>query len=154
MKNFPPGTTPPHALARWLTTQAPVDTAIIQINDLEDFVDTYSAAGKALRASDHQAIEQLGAFANREVCRLCHECLSHCQSGIPIADILRFERYAQDYGELDRAQQLYARLDTQGDACIVCGSCLPHCPQGLRIPERLAQAHELLRRPKRDVCAT
>jgi predicted aldo/keto reductase-like oxidoreductase len=144
MKNFPAGTTPHHALARWLTTQAPVDTAVIQINTLQQFVDTYSGAGKPLRAADLRAIEQLMAYANREVCRLCNECLSHCETGIPIADILRYERYAQDYGELDRARRLYARLDTQGDACLACGRCLPHCPQGLQIPQKLASVHRML----------
>ncbi len=144
MKEFPAGTTPHHALARWLTTRTQLDAAVIQINSLREFVDTYSGAGKTVRADDAEAIRQMTAHANREVCRLCNQCVSHCAHGVPIADILRYERYAQDYDEGYRARLLYARLDRRADSCIVCGECLPHCPQGLKIPEKLAATHRIL----------
>jgi predicted aldo/keto reductase-like oxidoreductase len=70
--------------------------------------------------------------------------MSHCGQGVAIADILRYERYATDYGERERARRLYAQLDKGADACLVCGSCLPHCPQGLNVPAKLADAHRLL----------
>lgn len=144
MKDFPAGTTPHHTLVRWLTTRTKLDAAVIQVKNLQEFVDTYSGAGKAMRAGDFRAIEQMTAYANREVCRLCNECMPHCELGVPIADILRYERYARDYGEGSRARRLYARLGKQGNACIACGACLPHCPQGLRIPDKLADAHRIL----------
>jgi predicted aldo/keto reductase-like oxidoreductase len=144
MRTFPTGTTPHQALARWLTTRTQLDAAVIQINNLSQFVDTYSGAGKAMRAADVHAIEQMTAYARREICRLCNECMRHCGEGIHIADILRYERYARDYGEGARARRLYAQLDKRGDACTVCGICLPHCPQKLNIPDKLAAAHRLL----------
>jgi hypothetical protein len=144
MKQFPAGTTPHNAMARWLTTSTDLSAAIIQINNLAQFVDTYSGAGKPLRAADARALELMSAYTNREVCRLCNDCMSHCAVGVAIADILRYERYATDYGERERARRLYAQLDKRADACQVCGSCLPHCPQGLNIPAKLADAHRLL----------
>jgi predicted aldo/keto reductase-like oxidoreductase len=144
MSKFPPGTTPHHALARWLTTSTDLSAAVIRINSLDQFVDTYSGAGKPLRAADARAIEMMTAYADREVCRLCNACMGPCAEGVAIADILRYERYATDYGDRARAQRLYAQLDKRGDACQVCGSCLPHCPQGLNIPVKLADAHRLL----------
>jgi predicted aldo/keto reductase-like oxidoreductase len=144
MKRFPAGTSPHQALTRWLTTATELDAAVIQINGLEQFVDAFSGAGKPLRAADRRALEQMTAYANREVCRLCNECASHCGQGIPIADILRYERCARDYGEGLRARVLYAMLDRQGDTCIACGNCLPHCPQELPIPAKLAATHRLL----------
>jgi predicted aldo/keto reductase-like oxidoreductase len=143
-KDFPAGTTPHQALARWLTTRTQLDAAVIQINSLHEFVDTYSGAGKAMRAADHEALRQMTAHAQREVCRLCNQCMSHCAQGVPIADILRYERYARDYGEGYRARLLYAQLDKRADSCVVCGECLPHCPQGLKIPEKLAATHKIL----------
>jgi len=144
MKSFPAGTTPHHALARWLTTRTQLDAAVIEIGNLQQFVDTYSGAGKGPRAADVRAIEQMIAYADREVCRLCSECMPHCEKGVPIVDILRYERYARDYSEMDRARRLYAQLEKQGDACSVCGKCLPHCPQGLTIPAKLAETHRML----------
>ena len=144
MSKFPPGTTPHHALARWLTTGTDLSTAVIRIHSLDEFVDTYSGAGKPLRAADARAIETMTAYADREVCRLCNGCMSHCPEGVPIADILRYERYAIDYREREGARRLYARLEKRGDACHGCGDCLPHCPQGLDIPLKLAAVHRLL----------
>src|SRR5208283_3518281 len=116
----------------------------IRINSLDQFVDTYAGAGKPLRAADSRAIEMMTAYANREVCRLCNDCMSHCAQGVAIADILRYERYATDYGDQERARRLYAQLDKKGDACQVCGTCLTGCRQGLNIPTKLAAAHRLL----------
>jgi len=144
MKEFPAGTTPHHALARWLTTRTQLDAAVIHISSLREFVDTFSGAGKSMRLADYRAIERMMAYADREVCRLCNECMGHCGEGIAVADILRYERYARDYGDASRARVLYAQLDRRADACVACGTCLPHCPQGLRIPEKLAAAHRLL----------
>ena len=97
-----------------------------------------------MRAADVRAIGLMTTYADREVCRLCNDCMSHCGQRVPIADVLRYERYATDYGERDRARHLYAHLDRQADLCIACGSCLPHCPQGVPIPEKLAEAHRIL----------
>jgi len=144
MKNFPERTTPHHALARWLTTGTELTAAVIQINSLEQFVDTFSGAGKPMRPADSAAIQQMTAYANREVCRLCNECMPHCNRGVPIAEILRYERYARDYHDDERARFLYARLEKKADSCDVCGACLTHCPQRLQIPEMLGRAHRLL----------
>ena len=144
MSQFPAGTTPHHALARWLTTSTDLSAALIRIDSLEQFVDTCSGAGKPVRAADARAIEMMTAYANREVCRLCNECMSYCPVGLAVADILRYERYALDYRDRNGARRLYAQLAKQADACDACGSCLPHCPQGLNIPAKLANAHRLL----------
>ena len=144
MKGFPSGTTPYHALARWLTTRTELDAAVVEINNLDQFVDTYSGAGKPMRAADAKAIERLVAYADREVCRLCNDCQSYCPEGLPIADVFRYERYARDYQDRARARQLYARLETRADSCTACGKCLSLCPQGLPIPDVLTRAHRVL----------
>jgi predicted aldo/keto reductase-like oxidoreductase len=63
---------------------------------------------------------------------------------VQIADILRYERYATDYGERPFARRLYAQLERKADACVACGTCLEHCSQGLYIPGKLARAHRIL----------
>jgi len=144
MKRFPAGTTPYQALTRWLTTESGVDSAVIQINSLSEFADTYSGAGKAMRAADRRAIQLMTAFADREVCRLCNDCMSRCEHGVQIADILRYERYALDYGDIEVARRMYAELPAKGDSCVACGTCVTGCSRGLVIPEKLMRVHTLL----------
>ncbi len=144
MKKFSTGISPYNALARWLTTSTQLDAAVIRVRGASELADTYSGAGKAMRAGDWQAIEFMRAQAGGTVCRLCNECMPGCPERIPISDILRFERYALDNGDLGAARSLYARLDRRGDACSACGECLPLCPHGLCISDKLAAAHELL----------
>jgi predicted aldo/keto reductase-like oxidoreductase len=63
---------------------------------------------------------------------------------VPITDILRFERYALDDHDWDKAHYLYAGLPCKADACVNCGTCVENCPLNLKIPEKLARAHILL----------
>ncbi len=144
--SLPEDTAPHNALTRWLTTATKLDAAVIRVRNLDEFAETYSGAGRSLRAGDVRAIEIMAARADRTACRLCTECQPHCPQHISIAEILRFERYAVDDGDIGKARTLYAGLDRRADACAACGSCLAHCPQGLPIPDRLAAAHALLHR--------
>ncbi len=151
MSRLPSGTSPHNALTRWLTTAAKIDFAVIRVRNIAEFIETYSGAGRPLRAADAQAIDLMTAKADTIACRLCTECQPYCPQHIPIAEILRFERYAMDDGDFNRARALYAGLDRKGDACIACGSCMEHCPQKLRIPEKLAAAHDQLGRVSRHL---
>jgi predicted aldo/keto reductase-like oxidoreductase len=144
MKKFPADTSPHHALARWLTTETKLDAVVIAIGNLNEFVDTYSAAGKPMRTEDRRALRSMVAYANQRACRLCNECMCHCPENLLIADIFRYERYALDYKERRRARRLYAELEKQADACTNCGDCLTHCPQRLPVSTKLAEVHRLL----------
>ncbi len=144
MAGLPEGTAPHNVLVRWLTTATEIDAAVIRVRNLDEFVETFSGAGKSLRARDSRAIELMTARADRTVCRLCTACQPRCPRKIPIAEILRFERYALDDGDWGKAGELYSGLERRADACESCGNCLAHCPQGLPIPKKLASAHLLL----------
>jgi predicted aldo/keto reductase-like oxidoreductase len=144
MNRLPAGVSPHNALVRWLTTSTKLDAAVIRVKNIDEFVETYSGAGKNLRARDVQAIAMMTAQADRTACRLCTECQFHCPRQVPIAEILRFERYAMDDHDWNKARKFYAELSPKGDACAKCGTCVPHCPQGLSIPDKLAEAHALL----------
>ena len=144
MESLPEGVAPHNALVRWLTTATNLDAAVIRVRNLNEFAETYSGAGRDLRAGDTRAIEMMTARADRTACRLCTECQPYCPQHVPIAEILRFERYAADDGDLGKARALYAGLERKADACVACGTCLAHCPQGLAIPDRLAAARSLL----------
>ena len=144
MDKLPAGVSPHNALVRWLTTRTKLDTVVMRVKNLDEFVESYSGAGKALQSREALAIQMMTAQADKTACRLCTECQPHCPQQIPIAEILRFERYAVDDHDWDKARKLYAKLDCKGDACAQCGTCVSHCPQGLQIPDKIAAAHALL----------
>ena len=144
MDKLPEGTSPHHALVRWLTTKAKLDAVVMRVRNLDEFVDSFSGAGKELRAQDTRAMEMMTAQADRTACRLCTVCQPHCPQQVPIAEILRFERYALDDHDWHKARTLYAELPRKGDACINCKTCVQYCPQNLEIPEKIARLHNLL----------
>jgi predicted aldo/keto reductase-like oxidoreductase len=144
MQKLPAGTSAYHALARWLTTATDLTAAVIQINGLDEFTGTCSGAGKSLRAADARAVELMAAYAEGRVCGLCNACMPHCPNQVPIAEILRYERYAVDYRDPGRARSLYTRLHVDATNCTSCQQCAGHCPQKLRIPDALARAHMIL----------
>lgn len=144
MNMLPSNTSPHNALVRWLTTKTKLDAVVIRVRNLDEFVETFSGAGKDLRAQDSQAIEIMTAEANRTACRLCGKCQPQCPQKIPIADILRFERYAMDDYDWNKASKLYATLPIKGNMCINCGNCVQNCPLNLQIPEKLSRVHSLL----------
>ena len=144
MDMLPSGISPYNALVRWLFTKTKIDAAVIRVKNLDEFVETYSGSGKELRSQDAQAIEMMTDQADRTACRLCTVCQPHCPQQVPIAEILRFERYALDDHDWDKARKLYAQLPLKADACVKCKTCIPYCPQGLRIPEKLTAVHAFL----------
>jgi hypothetical protein len=144
MASLPAGTAPHHALARWLTTETDLAAAVIRVRNLEEFAQTFSGAGKRPRDADARALALITARADGTACRLCAACQPHCPRSVPIAEILRFERYALDDHDRRKAAALYADLDRRADACDGCGACVAHCPLGLDIPAKLAAIHPVL----------
>jgi len=144
MERLPKGVSPHNVLVRWLTTQTQLDAVVMRVRNLNEFVDSFSGVEKKLRPQDAQAIQMMTAQADKTACRLCTECQPHCPQRIPIAEILRFERYAMDDHDWEKARKLYAKLDRKGDACIQCQTCISHCPLNLSIPDKIATAHALL----------
>ena len=62
-----------------------------------------------------------------------------------IADIFRYERYARDYHDLDRARREYAALTRNGTSCVGCGDCLPACSQEIDIAAKLKDVQDVHR---------
>lgn len=144
MNRLPEGVSPHNAMVRWLTTETLFDAAVIRVRNMDEFTETYSGAGKKLRAKDLQALRMMTREANRTACRMCGKCQLQCPRQIPISDILRFERYAIDDNDWNKARRLYASLPTKGNSCIGCESCMQTCPLEMHIPGKIARAHAML----------
>ena len=137
------------AALRWVLSNPDVSCAVISFRELQHLDEYLYASGSGQpSARDLAALEKydreiLGSYCAPH----CGACLGACSASLPIHDILRYRMYFEDYGLEKDGMQLYSRLapDANASQCSGCSApCLGSCPTGIAIPERMAEAHELL----------
>lgn len=139
------GSTPASAMVKWLRSNENLTAAVIANKNFDQFREnTLAAASLAMKPQDHAALGLLAGHNKGLTCLLCAECVSVCPEHIAIADIFRYERYARDYYDVDRARKEYASLTRNGTTCVGCGDCLPTCSQEIDISAKLKDVHRLL----------
>jgi uncharacterized protein len=79
-----------------------------------------------------------------EYCRMCGTCTGTCAQGLPVADILRFLMYSDNYGEFALGMSEYRGLPAEIGSvrCRDCSECSVHCPNGVQVVQRLSRAQE------------
>jgi predicted aldo/keto reductase-like oxidoreductase len=139
------GSTPGAAMVKWLRSNESLTAAVIATRNFDQFREnTGAAAGLSMAPQDHAALGLLAGYNKGLTCLLCAQCVSSCPEHIGISDIFRYERYARDYLDLDRARREYAALTRDGTSCVGCGDCLPACSQEIDIVAKLKDVHRLL----------
>ncbi len=139
------GSTPAAAMVKWLMSNPNLTATVIATKNFDQFRENVGAANSlAMNPQDHAALGLLSGYNKGLTCLLCAECVSVCPEHIGISDIFRYERYARDYHEFDRAKNEYAALTRNGTSCAGCGDCLPTCSQGIDIVAKLKDVHRLL----------
>ena len=139
------GSTPGAAMVKWLKSNQNLTAAVIETKNFDQFRENVGAAASlAMGPQDHAALSLLSGYNKGLTCLLCAQCVSSCPEHIGISDIFRYERYARDYHELDRARSEYAALTRNGTSCVGCGDCLPTCSQEIDIAAKLKDVHRLL----------
>jgi uncharacterized protein len=139
------GSTPGAAIVKWLNSNSSLTAAVIATKNFDQFRENVGAASRvAMAPQDHAALTLLSGYNKGLTCLLCAQCVSSCPEHIAVADIFRYERYARDYHDFDRARKEYAALTRNGTSCVGCGDCLPACVQEIDIPAKLRDVHRLL----------
>lgn len=139
------GSSPAVAMVKWLMSNPNLTAAVIATHNFDQLQENAGAARQSLTsASDRETLGLLAAYNQGLTCLLCADCVSRCPEHLGIADILRYERYARDYHDLERARSEYQTLTKNGTACIACGDCLPGCPANINIVAKLKEVHALL----------
>jgi len=139
------GSIPGAAMVKWLRSNQNLTAAVIATRNFDQFREnTGAAASVAMVPQDHAALALLSVHNKGLTCLLCAQCVSACPEHIAVADIFRYERYARDYLDLDRARREYAALTRNGTSCVGCGDCLPTCSQEIDIASKLKDVHRLL----------
>jgi len=143
------GRTTRQALIKWMLAQPNIDTIVITMNTFEDVDEFVAASGKSkLSKKDAEVLEGYCSQLGQDYCRPgCADCLGSCADRVPIADILRFRLYFNNYGREKYAMNLYARLPLSRSAAM-CGSCSAPCekacPYNIPVRTRLLEAHSEL----------
>jgi len=138
------GTPFEQAAFKWVFKHPEVAGLVVtmkRVSDLELFL---PASGQAFTALDQQELDHYAALYGSDYCRTgCSDCEPACPVGMPIASILRYAMYFNDYGDQKRAMHEYAQLERKADACRGCAAapCSPACPHGLPVAAKLQAAH-------------
>jgi predicted aldo/keto reductase-like oxidoreductase len=138
------------ACIKWILASDLFDTAVIRMPTFQQ-VDEYLAVSGTTRlgADDHRHLEILAAAISPQYCRPgCGACLGACPHDVPVADVLRYKMYFENYREQKMAMGKYARVPMPQRAVHWAGCeapCERRCPYGVRVRERLIEAHRQLR---------
>jgi hypothetical protein len=136
------------AALKWTLSNPDVSCAVISFYEPQHVDEYLAASGGELTREDLAVLQRydreiLGSYCAPH----CGACLDRCPEGLPIADVLRYRMYAEDYGWRAEGRRLYDRLGKNAAACASCSApCLGSCPVGVPIAQRMEEAHHLLSR--------
>jgi predicted aldo/keto reductase-like oxidoreductase len=138
------------ACLKWVLASDLFDTLVVSMPNYDRVAEYLAVSGTAsLTARDARYLETVAAAVGPRYCRPgCGACHDACPRGVPVADILRYKMYFEDYGEEKFAMQRYALVPAgaRPSRCAGCEApCEAACPYGLRVRDRLSEADRLLR---------
>jgi predicted aldo/keto reductase-like oxidoreductase len=135
----------PIAALKWVLKNKNVDTIIPSITDMEQLDENMLAMSAPYTDRDNQLLTARLEEIKHWYCRMCGSCEGKCSKGLPIADLLRFTMYAENYGQFSLGRDHYRELPREVAAvrCADCSSCTVQCPNGVQVSSRLAHAQEL-----------
>lgn len=136
-----------HAAFKWVLQHPEVGGLVVTMKRVRDIDFYLQASGQAFSAADRRALDRYAALFGNDYCRTgCSDCEQTCPAQVPIASILRYQMYFEQYEEEKRAMQAYAGLDRNARVCAGCGveSCVAGCPHGLPVALKLRAAHGTL----------
>ncbi len=138
------------ACLKWVLASDLFDTLVVSMRNYET-VDEYLAVSgtTALSTEDRRYLDLAAASVSPVYCRPgCAACHEVCPNEVPVADILRYKMYFENYGDEKTAMQRYARVPAsqRPSRCEGCAApCEGACPYGLRVRHRLREADRQLR---------
>jgi len=138
------------ACLKWILASDLFDTLVVSMPNYDRAAEYLAVSGTtSLTARDERYLQTVAAAVGPRYCRPgCGACQDACPHGVPVADILRYKMYFEDYGEEKFAMQRYGLVPASArpSRCAGCAApCETACPYGLHVRERLAEADRQLR---------
>ncbi len=134
------------AALKWVLSNPDVSCAVISFFERQHVDEFLFASGKPFGSADQAVLDLYDRRIAGSYCAPhCGACHSSCPEGLPIADVLRYRMYYEDYGHQKEGIAQYARLAVNASACLGCSApCMGQCPLGVSIQDRMWGAHQLL----------
>ena len=144
-KNF----TLPQAKLKYVWADERIDSAVSQMDNLEKLKENADAAKSkvTLGFNDFHQLQRLHECGNPFYCEGCnHICESKLNSGVKVAETLRYKMYHDSYGKQKEARQLYRQLSHGARALdgVDFSAATAACPQGIDIEYQMHLARKLL----------
>ncbi|MBF0152191.1 MAG: aldo/keto reductase [Magnetococcales bacterium] len=136
-----------HAAFKWVLKHPEVGGLVVTFANTGHLELYLQASGQTFTAQDQKLLDQYAARHGQDYCRTgCGDCEAGCPQGVPIASILRYQMYFEDYHDEKQAMQAYSALEKNAAACQNCAdaACNQPCPYGLPVATKLRAAHRQL----------
>ncbi len=135
----------PIAALKWVLNNKNVDTIIPSIVDMDQLDQNIQAMSAPLSSREAKLLSARLEEIKPWYCRMCGSCDGQCSKGLPVADILRFRMYAENYGQFSLGRDNYRALPSElaSVRCADCSECSVQCPNGVQVSSYLTRAQEL-----------
>jgi predicted aldo/keto reductase-like oxidoreductase len=135
----------PVAALKWVLKNPYVDTIIPSITDMDQLDQNILAMSAPYTERDGKLLNARLEEIKHWYCRMCGSCEGKCAKGLPVADMLRYTMYAENYGQFALGRDHFRELPAEVAAvrCADCSSCSVQCPNGVQVASRLAHAQEM-----------
>jgi hypothetical protein len=137
------------ACVKWILASDLFDTMVVRMPSFDQADEYLAVSGTTrLETEDRRYLDIMTAAVSRDYCRPgCDACYRACPVRVPVADILRYKMYFENYRDEKYAIGKYREVPVAQRAanCTGCAAyCEAMCPYGVRIRERLRDAHRQL----------
>ena len=106
------------ACLKWILASDLFDTLVVSMPNYDRVAEYLAVSGTtSLTARDERYLQTVAAAVGPRYCRPgCGACHDACPHGVPVADILRYKMYFEDYGEEKFAMQRYGLVPASATA--------------------------------------
>lgn len=137
------------ALIKYMLAKDLFDTIVISMRNYNQVREYLAVSGTTeLAYNEKKTLDQLAVEISSSYCRPgCNLCSGKCEYNVPIADILRYKMYFENYREEKRALQFFSQIpkDRTPERCKNCSApCEKACKYKIPIREKLLEAHDFL----------
>ena len=118
-----------------ITTVIPGMSNLTELNENLAFLEEL----EKLTPKEIKQLQKIKESIGTTFCRRCQYCEPSCPAQIKISQVLRFDKYYEDYGLKEWAKKQYDSLTNKADQCLKCHMCESKCPYSLQIVDKLEE---------------